>query len=190
MMLTLFSTKKHGFNKFYGSTWGHDKLKFILHQIQLRFPSFWGPNCGKGRFLVLKGESWNELNRNRGHIGPPVLMNYHSWLENRGPLNDVWNLLDMGIFQPAMLVYQRVHLWVWYISGGFGLLPVESWPFQVATCTRIPWIGLKNRRSTDESWLFNMNHDSCLIGPLLTSLFLNGKASFQGCVEGAPVVRA
>ena len=172
MMLTLFSTKKHGFNKFYGSTRGHDKLyKIHTSTNSVKIPIILGPNCGKGRFLVLKGESWNERNRNRGHIGPPVLINYHSWLENGGPLNDVWNLLDMGIFQPAMLVYQRVHLWVWYISGGLGFLPVESWPFQVATCTRIPWIGLKNSRSTDESWLINMNHDSCLIGPLLTSLF-------------------
>ena len=42
-----------------------------------------------------------------GGVYTPV--NKHSWLEH-GPFEDVWTLLKMGIFQPAMLVYQRVHL--------------------------------------------------------------------------------
>ena len=45
MMLTLFSTKKHGFNKFYGSTRGHDKL-YEIHTStnSVKIPIILGPN--------------------------------------------------------------------------------------------------------------------------------------------------
>ena len=42
---------------------------------------------------------------NFGGVYTPVIQ--HSWLEN-GPGLKMYFLLKMGIFQPAMLVYQRV----------------------------------------------------------------------------------
>ena len=51
---------------------------------------------------------------------PPV--NKHSWLEN-GPGMKMYFLLKMGIFQPAMLVYQRVHVFYLQIPRH----PNSSW---------------------------------------------------------------